>query len=146
MENPAIQLLRQRFSPQEGTVPHDAFDYIHEFGRAVMALLHSPLFLPDFAEVEGRVVVTSRFPRVDGHQPPDAGNPDLLGDGAWTEVGYLFADRSSSDEEDRMLAELMAEAWRGRLAYLFPGRKFVVRVLEPEETGDSIGVEFEEIR
>lgn len=63
-----------------------------------------------------------------------------------TEVPYLFSDRSGSDEEDRLLAEQIAQAWRGALAVFSPDRRFVVNVVSPDLNGGIIAVEFFEIR
>ena len=63
----------------------------------------------------------------------------------WMEVPYLFADTASlSDEDDAMLAKMIAQAWRAALANEFPENSWVTRVLSPEETGSVVGVCFEE--
>jgi hypothetical protein len=62
------------------------------------------------------------------------------------EVSYAFSDRRSSNGGDALLAEFIAEAWRGRLTLLYSPRKFEVSVLSPEQTGSVVGVQFFEIR
>lgn len=54
--------------------------------------------------------------------------------------------RDATDEEERLLAETVAEAWRAWLHWRYQGRRFVVEVLGAEETGDVIGVTFYEDR
>ena len=56
----------------------------------------------------------------------------------------LFGKRAgdTSEEEDHWLAERLAEMWRARLQLLYPNRKFVVEILEPEDTGGEVGVIF----
>ena len=48
----------------------------------------------------------------------------------------------TSDEEDLVLAEKLAEMWRYRLKVVYPERKFMVETLSPEETRDVVGVIF----
>lgn len=66
----------------------------------------------------------------------------------FTEVPYLFAGngRDASDEEDRQLAGRIAEAWRAWLHHRYPGRRFCVEVIPPEEAGSVVSVSFYERR
>lgn len=146
-----LAALRRRFRFTEGTVPHDAQDMLHQQGQASAALLYSLLFVPQLAIVADSVLVTfgdkdleERFlkAKAENDWPLDK----LEASFNLTEVPYLFADRNASDEEVRLLAEQIAEAWRGALAVFSPDRRFVVNVLSPDVTGDSIAVEFFEIR
>ena len=61
-----------------------------------------------------------------------------------TEIPYLFGRNISETtaEEDLMLTERLAEMWRYRLQMIYPERKFTVRILSAEDTGDEIGIIF----
>lgn len=48
-----------------------------------------------------------------------------------------------SREEEDALAEVLVQAWRARLKDLLPDRRFVVRVMSPEEAGGTLGLGFE---
>lgn len=124
------------------------FDYLHEFGNVQSALLYSILFIPDFVEVDGSVLI-----KMGQEETFSAGKKsgamslvDLEASFNFIEVPYVFSDRDSTDGEDTMLATRIAEAWRARLTLMFPGRSFRVSVLPPSETGSVIGVQFYEIR
>ncbi len=128
--------------------PPDIDDVVHMFGNVAGALLYARLFVPEFRVVEGIVILD------DGVRPEEfleaipESKKDLreLSDGFnWIEPTYIFANRDSDWDEDQVLAELIAEAWRGRLLKLFPDRKFIVEVLSSEQTGGGIGVGFKEV-
>jgi len=124
---------------------------MHEFGDVVSALLYSVLFVPDFIEVEHSVLLT--FGREDQAQKfVKAKNNTKMTLSAlessfnFVEVPYLFSNRDSTDDEDKLLSETIAEAWRGRLKTLYPTRVFVVSPIGPEITGSVVGVHFFELR
>ncbi len=58
----------------------------------------------------------------------------------------MFCDDDKDEDEDEVLAEFIAEAWRGRLLKLFPERKFIVEVIPPDPTGSVVSVGFKEVR
>ena len=146
-----IAALRRKFKAIEGAVAHSPEDFMHEFGDVVSALLYSVLFVPDFIEVEHSVLLT--FGREDQAQKfVKAKNNTKMTLSAlessfnFVEVPYLFSNRDSTDDEDKLLSETIAEAWRGRLKTLYPTRVFVVSPIGPEITGSVVGVHFFELR
>ncbi|NND60927.1 MAG: hypothetical protein HKN49_11740 [Gammaproteobacteria bacterium] len=133
----------------------DEYDFIHKYGRASWALLLAKLFLPDFAEIEGSVLLTTnaasreatdRF--LQAAKEATLTRRELEESFNLLEIGYLFdaEGRDTEDEDDDILAEYVGEAWRRSLAASFPGRRFNVRVLCTEETGSTVGVTFSEVR
>jgi len=130
----------------------DLNDFLFEYGNVQSALLYARLFVPEFKLVAGRVILDDgNAPEayakaitesLSGEVDPDSFN--------WIEVFYLFAESDTGIDphhydDDHVLAELIAEAWRGRLLSLFPDRKFVVEVMSPDVTGSVVGVGFREI-
>lgn len=155
-----VTLLRQRHADViDGpgwTVPWDLDDFVHNFGNVASALVHSILFVPEFVEVAGHVflrdlgpgprdipALTSQMAAVAAKS--SAHLKRIVASYNWVEVPYLFVDRSGSDDEVRLLADRMADSWRVRLQARFPDRQFVIRVMEPAETGSVLGVGFEEL-
>lgn len=151
-------LLAQRHGPGWGSEPWDRrSEYLDGFGSVGGALLYSALFVPELIEVEGCVFLRDVgwkgigwdevAAEVRAARAESAERLKSLVDGFnWVELPYLFASRSDSDEEDEeeeALAEVLVQAWRARLKDLFPGRRFVVRVLGPKETGGTLGLGFE---
>lgn len=153
-----LALLHERYAGQGYDLTNwDRGDFVHAFGTPAAAILHSALFMPAFVEIGSHVFLNGIGSdlRLDpslaenlvaAKRESEEQLRSTLSSYNWVEVTYLFGgSRPETDEEERLLADLMAEAWRARLALLFPERRFVVRVMEPEETGDSLGVGFEEI-
>lgn len=155
VEGRLTALLTRRYGPGTGAIPWEWSDYLHCFGGLEGALLYAALFVPALIEVEGCV-----FLKALGVKP--AGGWEEVAAGAraaraespqrlkryvdsfnWIELPHLFSDWDASEVEAEALAEVLAQAWRGRLKDLFPGRRFDVRVLAPEETGYALGLGFE---
>src|SRR5262245_16962683 len=130
-----LDALRRGY-PAAGIEPNDNhWDVLHRCGDSMAALLHSILFVPDFVEVDGSVLLDwGPADRVDKFRTAvrEGSRPltDIESSFNWLEVPYLIGPSGrgrTTDREDTVLAEIIAEAWRGRLAHLFPGRHFVVR-------------------
>src|SRR4029077_3728232 len=129
----------------------DALDFLHAFGSAHAALLYAVLFVPQFIEIEGSILLKdfgkrsfeleeiAKRVRVARGKSPDALKA-CVNSYNWIELPYAFRDVSATDDEYTGLAEFLAEAWRARLQPVYPSRPFVVRVLPPEETGSVVGV------
>jgi hypothetical protein len=72
----------------------------------------------------------------------------------WVELYYEFGsvdptitDFENFEEElDDMIAKTVRDSWDAWLHYKYPGRKFDVRTIPPEETGGCWGVGFYESR
>jgi hypothetical protein len=147
-----ISLLRRLFHPVEGATPHDLWDFLHQFGNSVDALLYVQLFCPEFVEVDGSVLLNpmgsnteKRF--LEAKRTSKLDRAEIESSFNILEVSYAFADRSrSSNGEGTLLAEFVAETWRARLNYLYSPRNFEVFVLLPEQTGGVAEVRFFELR
>ena len=133
----------------------DALDYLHKYGSGSQALLAARLFVPEFVELSGSVLLLAsvataeakhRFlstaPVSDAERRSAEESFNLL------EVAYIFGPcgRDISDEDDEVLAGLIVEAWRRSLVALYPDRRFHVHVVPREELGGDIGVTFSELR
>lgn len=148
MDKELIKILRRVFKPEEGLVPSAPFDYLHEFGNVHSALLYSILFVPNFVEMDGSILIEmdreKGFP--EAKRAADMDLAELEASFNFIEVPYIFSDRGGVDSDYVKMTEVIAEAWRARLRYLFPSRTFIVSVLSPSETGGGIGVQFYEAR
>jgi hypothetical protein len=145
-----LTALRKRFR-SEGHVPHDEMDMLHETGKAPEALLYSLLFVPTLFIVDDSVLLLHGVDDAERHfleAKKASGMPleRLEASINRVEVPFLFIDRDLDDDEERLLAEQIAEAWRGALAVFSPERRFMVKVIPPEENGDVTAVEFFERR
>lgn len=131
---------------------YDVEDFIYAYGDPKQALLLFRVFWPQFIDVDGHIVLRTAVDAEDGPSKlksllEEGAKPkqEILSGYRWIEVPYLFQDTSSlSDDDDRYLAELIVEAWKGALCVQFPGKEFSVKLLEPEVTGSVIGVGFDE--
>jgi hypothetical protein len=146
-----LTALRKRFQFSEGSVPHDPGDMVYEAGKASEALLYSLLFVPDLSIVADSVLLTypdsavaERF--LKARSKTELSLERLEASFNSVDVGYLFARGNFDENEERLLAERIAEAWRGALAVFCPDRRMVVRIVPPEENGGDIAVEFFERR
>lgn len=145
-----LTALRKRFR-SEGHVPHDEMDMLHETGKAPEALLYSLLFVPTLFIVDDSVLLMHGVDDAERHfleAKKASGMPleRLEASINRVEIPFLFIDRDLDDDEERLLAEQIAEAWRGALAVFCPERRFMVKVIPPEENGDVTAVEFFERR
>jgi hypothetical protein len=151
-------LLTLRYGPGSGTEPWDRADYLHAFGNLRDPLLYAALFVPEFVEVEGFIFLKELGVQLEGGWAEVAGAVERARQTStealkrsvdnfnWVEVPYLVIDDgSASEQEIEVLAGAIAQGWRGQLRDRFPDRCFVVRVLNPAETGSVIGVGFEQI-
>jgi hypothetical protein len=146
-----LQILEHRYGSQVGW---EADDYLHARGSPQAALLHAMLFVPEFAEVGGAIFLIKpgqHFTEervVSGIQEARAESSEALkrfiDSFNWIELPYLFSNRTGTEHEYDKLADFVSEAWRARLQYLYPSRRFLVRVLPSEETGSVIGIGIEQ--
>lgn len=146
-----LDALRKRFRFAEGRTPHDGWDMLHEAGRFPDALLYALLFLPKLSLVEDSVLlsdgsddVAERFREAKRRLKwPLA---EIEASFNMREIPFLFIDRDFTDDEERLVAEAIAETWRRALAVSFPTRRFAVNLLSASENAGHITVEFYEIR
>jgi hypothetical protein len=133
----------------------DARDFLYAFGSAHAALLYAVLFVPQFIEIEGAVFLkdfgagpfeTEEIAKRmrSAKEKSSEALKACVRSYNWIELPYAFRDVSGTNDEYTGLAGLLAEAWRVRLQHVYPGRRFVVRVLSPEETGSVVGIGIEE--
>jgi hypothetical protein len=125
-------------------------DILWDHGNVPLALLFAPLFVPDLVEVGDSVFISEGDPEaitslkecVDKEEGP---REKLEQHVNMVELPFVFSSRKGSEEDCALLAEFIAEAWRGRLASRFPGRTFRVWVDPPAVAGHPI-VRFHELR
>jgi len=127
------------------------FDFLHAHGSPLDALFYSRLFWPEFVEIDGMVFLKETIE--DGDDKIRLGKTlkRYEGDKTKTEQSFniteipsLFGKKlaETTDEEDLVLAERLAEMWQHRLRVIYPNRKFIVQALSTEETGGEVGVNF----
>lgn len=130
-------------------------DILYQFGNPSNALLYSTLFAPDLQEVDNSVLIFWKVFDSDSRQAflearkrvkSESELEELESNFNWFEVGYIFSDNKFRDEEDMLLAGIIAKCWKGYLSCQYPKRTFVVEVLSPEQTGSTVGVHFYEKR
>ena len=153
MFDKALELLKKYF----GFQGHDssqaaAWDFVGMHGNVRQGLLYATLFVPEFVEADGSVFIESKLiGTADEMKDPVAkaekeGTRAVLEDAANTvDLCTLFADHAGTEEEVDLMMEFMAEAWRARLAYQFPGRRFHVWIESWEEAGTPV-LRFYELR
>lgn len=132
---------------------YDVDDFLYSYGVCIDALLYSSLFTPELIEIDSSVLLKSRVSNKEAIEEFRKSNKEGKSDLSqiesnfnWIEVGSIFANRESSEEEDVLLATKIRDAWEAWLRYLYPNRRFIVRIIPPEETGETIGVGFHEDR
>gem|GEM_PF-978193 len=137
----------RRYFPDNGGF--EEVDFLHVYGDPIQALLYSALFCPETVEVDGMVFLTLQVSdrddveRVRRYLIDVEGNRQAVESSFnFVEVPYLFGASPSTDEDDLLLAERLADSWRAWLSYIHPDRQFVVEVLSPEVTGSVVGIHF----
>jgi len=135
----------------EDTSGFNYFDFLHAKGRPLDALFYSRLFWPEFVEINGMIFLketivddddknrlVEALEHYDGNKTKTEQSFNL------TEIPSLFGKNlaETTDEEDMVLAERLAEMWQHRLKMIYPDRKFMVQVLSAKETGDEVGIVF----
>lgn len=144
-----LTAIGRRFPIDVGGVEVALQDYLYRFGTTRYALLYARLFVPEFMERSGHVLLKQTLSEANAANL--AGNLDvestqtLVSSLNWIEIGYLFGDDGATDDECHLLARLIAEAWDAQLRLLYPHRRFAVSVLPPKVTGSTVGVGFVEV-
>jgi hypothetical protein len=141
----------QTAHPDKATTGFNAFDFIHAFGSGREALLSAQLFWPEFAEFKGMIFLRQTIETEDDKRRIEEAFKRYGADVAKTEQSFniveipnLFGRRmgETDEDEDRLLAEILAEIWTSRLHGLFPDHQFDINILESSETGGEIAVLF----
>lgn len=149
-----LSVFRRKYKGHDST-GFDYFDFLHAQESPFNALFYSPLFWPEFIEIDGMVFLKDSVEDSEDRKRLNEALHRHKGDKTKTEKAFnlieipsLFGKNISetTDEEDAFLADRLAEMWRCRLAVVFPNREFLVRTLSAEETGGEIAVVFHTIR
>lgn len=144
-----IEHLREYYA-QEGSKNFNVLDFVGAFGSPLLAIAYSRLFWPDFIELHGMIFISDNV---------GAGNRkdiDECVNKSWNkqeiekafnifEVPEYFFGKFAGDtydDEDEHLAEILVQAWRGKLAMDFPNRSFMVEVVDREENGGDLAIWF----
>ncbi len=142
--------LREKYKGYD-THGFDFFDLLHLVGSPLDALLYAQLFWPEFVEIEGMVFLNGTIEDEDDMGRLYQALKRYGGDKSQVEKSFnvieipsLFGKQLSetTDEEDQLLAERLAEMWQQRFTVLYPAKKFMVEVLSPEQTGSEVAVLF----
>ena len=134
----------------------EASQVIFERGDLDISLAFASLFTPSFIEAEGNIFLAEFCPRpanwrdrLAADLEGFAGNTErikaFVDSLYWLEVPSLFMNPAGAEEDYRRLAVAIAASWNARLRQQYPEHRFRARVLEPEETGSTIGVGFEQL-
>lgn len=133
------------------TTRFNYFDFLHAHGSPLDSLFYSRLFWPEFVEIKEMVFLKETIEDDNGRNRLDWALEHYDGDKTkteqsfnLTEIPYLFGKNvaETTAEEDLILTERLANMWRYRLQMIYPERKFTVRILSAEDTGDEIGIIF----
>lgn len=147
-EEALIRRLQRRFSDRD-TTDFRLLDFIYAEGSPVDALLYSSLFRPELLEVDGAILLRATVEDDDElarvravvreRGPAETERRFNL----W-EFSDLFGNRLADigDDEAELLMTRLAEMWRCRLHARFPGRRFALEVLAPEDIGGDIAILF----
>lgn len=153
MSDELLAVLKAKYRPIEGDVPHSHMDVLHQFGSVSAALLHSILFIPNFLEIDGSILLDPGEAQGDcadrfraAKVRDDLSLSELEASFNFFELPYLFSNRNTTHTEMLLLAEKMGGAWKSRLRELFPERRFIVTVIGAGETQEDVGVQFFEDR
>jgi|SRR5215208_3307734 len=149
-----LKRLRQLYTDLD-TTNFDVLDFVAAFGSPLQALLYSRLFWPEFVEIDGMVFLKESMEEEDDRRRLAEALEHYGGDLTRTEQAFNLVEvpsmlftgyealNETTEEENLWLAQRLAEIWRACLIHRYPGRDFVVEVLE-EDTGggDPVGVIF----
>lgn len=125
-------------------------------GTAIGALLYAQVFCPPVEEIDGMVLIklqeamaddeTARAVRQSSNQV-NIDLQELQRSFNRVEPLRLFAIEQPdiTDEEEKLLIEILSESWRAWLHWKYPGRRFVVESMSREETGGDLGITFYEV-
>lgn len=148
-EEEHLEFIRGNF---DISANHGTEDALFSYGASRDALSYARLFSPDFVEVEGSVLLAS-FKDINSPQQFREAKrteattlTDLEENFNWIEPSYVLADRPKTDREEELLCRFIASSWDAYLKARFPERTFAVRLIPAEETGDTLGVGFSEVR
>jgi hypothetical protein len=153
-----LKRLRQNYTDLD-TENFDVLDFVAAFGSPLQALMYSRFFWPEFVEIGGMVFLKESMEYEDDRRRLAEALEHYGGDLTQTEQAFnlvevpsgLFtgyeARKQTKEEEDLWLAQRLAQMWRACLSHRYPGREFVVKVLEEDSGGgDPVSVIFYQLR
>lgn len=152
LESRILQVVRDEFPTIDPLGGFGLHDYLHACGRGSHALLCVALFCPPLVEVDGSVLLRWSVESESGKSRfleyrIEKGHAAAEQSFNFVEIPYVFGSNSDISEDSfHVLAEAVAASWRAWISSKFPGRHFDVDVLEPEETGSVVGIQFCERR
>ena len=127
------------------------WDELFGSGSVAEALAYAELLWPALVEVEGMVFlreaveVQPRLQDVPATLRTFSSRTDMERAFNYIEVPIFFATGvDASDEQLKQLAETLRETWQAKLERAFPGRSFVVEILEGE--ADDPTIRFSSVR
>lgn len=147
-----LEVLLHTFFSTEPESWVEEEDVVHMFGEARHVLLSLQLVCPRVVEYRGCVFLR-QFTFLEDQIDEAFDDGDVTDERRsevelsfnFVEVPHLFGGREGRfdlDEEDKVLAERLADAWRAWLPAQCPSRTFQVDVEPPEVTGSSYGIRF----
>jgi len=149
MDDISLKSFLARTYPGKGRSSFGFWDYIFAEGSVEAAILYGKLYSPSFVEVDDLVLLADV---VSDHESVSRVRTALrkYGDREAVERQFNLVEIDSilvhgealGDDEDRLLASMLVEVWEAMLAQRFPRRRFVVRVVEPDETSGGFGILF----
>jgi hypothetical protein len=123
-----------------------AADFTRAVGSAGEALLYAELYCPPLVEVDDMVflrwtVGTERdVADVRSYEEEGWGRRDV--ERLYNHLGLCWQFGNArpyiADEEERLLGEILAEAWRAWLGRRYPARRFAVEMIGPEGDAERI--------
>lgn len=146
-----IRRLRE-LHPDLDTTNFDVLDFVAAFGSPLEALMYSRLFWPEFIEIEGMIFLKESMEYEDDRQRLADALERYGGNRTQTEQSFNLVEVPSTlftrhkgdttEVEDQWLAQRLVQMWLAGLRHSYPDRDLVVKVLDPEDTGDEVGVIF----
>lgn len=138
----AARFARDYRAMYEGASPTDftALDFVGALGSVSGALLYARLFLPEFVEVDGMVFLKETVAEAGGpegirrlrSEAADSHDVEKRLNSFHINLNFPNRLKDNSEEDDRLLAEQLADMWGLRLQQLYPARRFEVRVVDED--------------
>ena len=145
-----IEHLKEYYAGKD-TKNFNILDFVGAYGSPLLAIAYYKLFSPDFIEYRGMIFMADEFDdkgRIDvDHllEQKNLSKKEIEQSYDWFEIPSGFFAKSAGDtydDEDEYLAEILCRTWKLKLEADFPDKRFVVKLLDPEETGGEIGIAF----
>ena len=126
----------------DGASPENfnALDFVSALGSVSGALLYSRLFLPEFVEVDGMILLKESIEDAGGsegakdlyRQYGSKGKVEQALNAFYINLNFPNHLNTNAPGDDRLLAEQLAVTWSLRLRQLYPDRAFIVRQFEED--------------